>query len=201
MLKNIYLPLDLVDTLCQVSQLHAKAGDRVRRGQPLFHYKVAQKRIAFESSVDGWIRFIAIKVDDVIEGGSLLCVIDTIEIDDYRPDAQEINLHTELGEAGRRGMERAGEKAFGEFSGELFDAPEEQQGQRQRRTKEHPLLNQAKEGVPPKMSNARNNQPATDRLAEDASRDPELANQLSMQLQAQLDVTPGPSSSPTLSRG
>lgn len=201
MLKNIYLPLDLVGLSCQITQIHVKTGDRVRRGQPLLHYHLDKKRTAFDAPVDGWVRFIAIKPDDVIEGGSLLCVIDSIEIDDYRPDAQEINLHTELGEAGRRGAERAGEKSFGEFSGELFDAPEEQQGQRQRRTKEHPLLNQAKEGVPPKMSNARNNQPATERLAEDASRDPELANQLSMDLQAQLDVTPGPSTAPSPSRG
>lgn len=199
MLKNIYLPLEINHST--ITQVHIESGQRVRKGQVMFHHRINQSNKPLISEFDGWIRFVAIQPNTPVEGGTLLAIIDTIEVTDYRPDSGEFNPHTELGEAGRRGVERIGQSEFGAgYSGELFDAPTEQQGQ-QRSVKEHPLLHNMKESVPPKMSNARNNQPATERLAENASQDPELANQLSHNLQAQLNIAPGPNSSPSLTRG
>jgi hypothetical protein len=202
MLKNIYLPLSANNQSYAITQVHISAGQRVRKGQALLHYKLNNQQIPLACEHDGWVRFVATKPNDSLDSGSLLAVIDIVDVTEYRPDDNEFNPHTELGETGRRGLERAGQREFTNgYAGELFDAPTEQHGQRQRSVKEHPLLHQMKEGVPPKMSNARNNQPATERLAENASTDPELANQLSLNLQAQLDVTPGPSSAPGLTRG
>ncbi len=204
MLKNIYLSNHISDQAVDVISVAVSAGQRVRRGQLLMHLKkVDGTPIVFESTYNGWLRFVAVRPSQTVDLGSLLLIVDTQDVADYRIDSEEVNPHTELGREGRRGVEREGQKAFTEgYATALFDAPEQQQGdQAQRRIKQHPLLQNMKEGVPPKMSNAHNNQQATDRLAEDATHDPELRMQLDNKLQAQLGVTPGPSAAPTLSRG
>ncbi len=202
MLKNIYLPRNLGDKLITIDQVYVAAGDRIRRDQPLLYFKTDDgDAIKFPSPSNGWVRFVAVQSLQEVEPGTLLLVIDAQGTDDYRLDEEEVNPHTELGEKGRRGEERQGQKQYAEaYSGELFDAPEQGTGQ-QRSVREHPLLQNMKEGVPPKMSNAHNNGPATDRLAENASQDPELQQQLSQSLQAQLDIAPASTTAPSLSRG
>lgn len=204
MLKNIYLSNAISDQAVDVISVEVASGQRVRSGQLLMRLKkVDGTPLVFESAYNGWLRFVAVRPSQTVDVGSLLIIIDTQDVADYRIDSEEVNPHTELGKDGRRGVERDGQKAFTEgYAIELFDAPEQQQGdQAQRRIKQHPLLQHMKEGVPPKMSNAHNNQQAIDRLAEDATHDPELRLQLDNKLQAQLGMTPGPSSAPTLSRG
>ena len=203
MLINLYLPKSYADTTCTIANIRVTQGQRLRRDQVILYLGVNGKKIPFTSPYDGWIRFIAVKANSVVEPGDLLVIIDAIDVNDYRIDDNEVNLHTELGEDGRRGLERKGQVLLTDkkgYSGQLFDAPSEQQGQAQRSVKDHPVLKNMKEGVPPKMADARNNGPATDRLADDANRSPELQNQLSAKLQAQLGVSPGPSTSPTLTR-
>lgn len=203
MLMNLHAPRNTLGHTCLIARILAIPGQRIRRDQLILEFNLDNKKVSFASPYDGWIRFIAVKEGSSVESGDLLVIIDAIDVIDYRIDEQEVNLHTELGEQGRRGLERAGQRSFTNgYSGELFDAPAEQQGnQAQRSVKDHPFLKNMKEGVPPKMSDAHNNQPATERLAEDASNDPELRKQLDMKLQAQLHIAPGPKTSPTLTRG
>lgn len=200
---NLYLPRNYAGHACVVADIQAIQGQRVRRDQVLIDFSRDGKKIPFISPSDAWIRFIAIKSGNTVEPGDLLVIIDAIDVIDYRIDEQEVNLHTELGENGRRGLERAGQRTFTNgYSSELFDAPSEQKGnQAKPSVKDHPFLKNMKEGVPPKMSDARHNQPATDRLAEDASQSPELRKQLDMKLQAQLHISPSPTTSPSLTRG
>lgn len=204
MLKNIYLTNKISEQPVSVLSVKTEFGQRVRRGQLLLQLKGADGvLISFESPFNGWVRFVAVRAQQAVELGSLLLIVDTQDVDDYRIDAEEVNPHTELGKDGRRGAEREGQKVFTKgYATELFDAPVHQEGgQAQNRIKQHPLLQNMKEGVPPKMSNAHNNQQATDRLAEDASHDPELRKQLDNKLQAQLNITPGHGAAPTLTRG
>ena len=199
MLINLYVPKNCAGRITHIPVIQ---GQRVRRDQVLIEFSVDGRIMPFKCPHDGWIRFIAVKSGNTVEVGDLLAIIDAIDVIDYRVDDQEVNLHTELGENGRRGLERAGQRSFTNgYSSELFDAPSKQEGnQAQRSVKDHPVLKNMKEGVPPKMSDARNNQPATERLAEDASNDPELRKQLDMKLQAQLQIAPGPTTSPSLTR-
>ena len=108
--KNIYLPFDWPEALVVIHQVHIQVGQRIRRNQALLHVSVEGKAHAIPAPCDGWIRFVATKEGDPVEGGSLLVIIDAMDVADYRPDASEVNPHTELGEAGRRGAERAGQR-------------------------------------------------------------------------------------------
>lgn len=202
MLKNIYLKTDLEGQhTTLVKRINVARGQRIRRQQVLMTIIKDAEIARIEAENDGWVRFVAVKEEQSLEGGDLLLIIDSVDINEYRLDDQEVNAHSELGQDGRRGSERDGQRQIGEHSGELFDAPEQSDGGMQRSVKQHPLLQNMKEGVPPKMADAKNNQPATDRFAEDASHDPKLQKQLSAQLQAQLHIAPGPSVSPTLTKG
>ena len=198
MLKNIYLPHDLENQGVQIKRISVKRGDRIRKKQPLCDLKINDTYSSFLSEYDGWVRFVAVKTDQSSEPGTLLFIIDTVETNEYRVDSGEVNPHSELGTEGRRGAERDGQKKFAnDYSGELFDAPVEANGCGYKPSvKEHPLLQNMKEGVPPKMSDAANNDPAIERTAEDASRDPELRNQLTKQLQNQLGISSSPSAAP-----
>ena len=62
---------------------------------------------------------------------------------------------------------------------------------------QHPLMQNMKEGVPPKMSSDAANNPEAIKELENAANDPELKIHLGQQLQKQLDIQPGPSSAPT----
>lgn len=199
MLKNIYLPLDLGNQSVQIGRVLVKHGDRIRKEQPLCHLRINNINTPFQSPHDGWIRFVAAQSNQVSESGKLLFIIDAIEVTEYRVDPAEVNPDSELGNNGRRGVERDGQKTFAaDYSAELFNAPKEGNSCGYKPSvKEHPLLQNMKEGVPPKMSDAANNDPAVERTAEDASRDPELRNQLTQQLQNQLGVSSSPGASPS----
>ena len=203
MLKNIYLQRAIAgecETLVQ--RVHAVVGQRIRAGQVLLELTVDGQPQTVTAECNCWVRFAAVREDQQPAVGDLLFIIDAIDTGEYRPDGQEVSAHSELGQDGRRGLEREGQRAFGnDVSGQLFDAPQESEGQGQQRSvKEHPLLQRMKEGVPQKMSNAENNQVATDRFAEDASNDPELQKQLSQKLEAQLQISQSPTVAPSLTR-
>jgi pyruvate/2-oxoglutarate dehydrogenase complex dihydrolipoamide acyltransferase (E2) component len=204
MLKNIHLPRALQgDQSTIVSGIPVQAGSRIRSGQVLLELLSDDQPTQLKAESNGWLRFVAIRPNQELNAGDLLFIVDTIDTTEYRSDAGEINPDSELGKDGRRGAEREGQRAFGsEFSGELFDAPSKSEGAGQQSSvKSHPLLERMKEGVPQKMSNAENNAVATDRLAEDASNDPELRKQLSAQLESRLQIGSAPSAAPTLGRG
>ena len=203
MIKNIYVPLKIAQKDIQVADIFIQRGDRIRRKQLLMILKSDNIETPIQSDNNGWVRHIAPQHNQSISPGDLLMILDVMEDNDYRVDPSELNPDTELGENGRRGLEREGEKQFSnEVAAALFNAPQENEGDQQRHgVKQHPFLSNAKEGVPPKMSHAENNHQATDQLAEDASTDPQLANQLNNELKARLNVNPGPSASPTLTRG
>lgn len=204
MLKNIYLQpafIGVHDTL--VKRICVQPGQRIRTGQALLEVVVDGVGHFIHAEGNAWLRYIAVRENQYVEEGDLLFIIDTVETGDYRPDAQEVNSHTELGQEGRRGLEREGQRAFGkDVSGQLFDAPLDKNGRgAERSVKQHPLLSRMKEGVPPKMSHAENNHQATERFAEDASNDPELQKQLSAKLEAQLQIGSQPTIAPSLTRG
>lgn len=201
--KNIHAPLELPADNLVLSDIFVQRGERVRRKQLLAILASGSLEIPIQAECNGWVKTIIARQDQKIEPGDLLLTLDIIEDNDFRIDNGELNPETELGQDGRRGLEREGQKQFlNEVSAPLFDAPQQNEGGQQRHgVKQHPLLQNAKEGVPPKMSNAENNPQATDKLAEDASADPELANRLSAELQQRLDVNPGPSAAPTLTIG
>ena len=200
MLRNVYLPKNLVESEAFVQRIGVAVGDRVRPDQALLQLSIVNNPSPLLSAYHGWVRFVAVTQGQRVEPGSLLLIIDAQEVGDYRLDELEVSLNTELGENGRRGEERQGQRQYTKgYSGELFDAPREKQGMQESSVKEHPYLQKMKEGVPPKMSNARENAPATERLVEEAAQNPEL--RLSHQLQAQLNITPSSTSAPNLSRG
>jgi pyruvate/2-oxoglutarate dehydrogenase complex dihydrolipoamide acyltransferase (E2) component len=203
MLKNIYLKkYPHVQSAISVKCINVKRGQRIRSDQVLITLVNNAEHIDIKAQNNGWVRFVAVKEKQALSIGDLLLIIDSVDTSDYRLDDQEVNPQSELGQEGRRGAEREGQRKIGTHSGELFDAPEKSEGGMRQSVKQHPLLQNMKEGVPPKMANAKNNQPATDRFAEDAAgNDPKLQKQLSAQLQAQLNITPGPNVSPSLTRG
>jgi pyruvate/2-oxoglutarate dehydrogenase complex dihydrolipoamide acyltransferase (E2) component len=202
MIRNIQAPQALQQDTT-ISDIFIMRGDRIRRGQLLLILKSNQVETPIQAEYDGWVQHVAVAHDQTILPEQLLLNINTIEDNDYRIDSGELNPESELGKDGRRGLERDGQKQFAnDYAAPLFDAPQQNEGGQQRHgVKQHPFLQNAKEGVPPKMSHANNNPQATDLLAEDASRDPELAHQLSAELQQRLDVNPGPSAAPTMTRG
>lgn len=203
MLKNIYLqPAFRGERDTVVRRICVARGQRIRAGQVLLELLVDGQLQEITADSNCWLRFIAVHELKQVEVGDLLFIIDVIDTGEYRADGQEITADTELGQKGRRGLEREGQREFGkEVSGELFDAPQEGEGKgHQRSVKEHPLLQRMKEGVPQKMSHAEHNQVATDRFAEDASNDPELQKQLSAKLEAQLQITQSPTIAPSLTR-
>ncbi len=59
---------------------------------------------------------------------TILFIIDVVDVNDFQPDSAEVNPHTKLGEAGRRALERQGQRSFGYPTGPLFDAPEASNG-------------------------------------------------------------------------
>ena len=203
MLKNIYLQRKIAgehNTLAQ--SVCVVSGQRVRSGEVLLKLLADGQPQMVTAEGNCWVRFVAVREGNQLSIGDLLFIIDAVDTDEYRPDDHEVSAHSELGQDGRRGLEREGQRAFGnDVSGQLFDAPQESEGYcQQRSVKEHPLLQRMKEGVPQKMSHAEHNQVATDRFAEDASNDPELQKQLSQKLEAQLQITQSPTVAPSLTR-
>ena len=131
----------------------------------------------------------------------MLLIIDVIESIDFKVDSDEFGSHTELGESGRRKYERDGQKAFGDSVKALFEAHQESLGVGQSPLRQHPMMANMKEGVPPKMSSdAANNQDAVNDFVDEATRNPELRKELSKELSQQLNIQPGPSSAPTLTK-
>ncbi len=198
MIKQIYVPADLGAGEIIVTDIRVQRGSRIRHGEILLLFTVNGQERPYLSKYNGWVRMVVVRVGQVVRPGELLMLIDTVEPADYRPDGSEFNQKTELGGQGRRELERTGEAKFGEgFSAPLFDAPERGEG-KGNQMPQNPLMQNMKEGVPPKMqASAANNQPAIDKLSEDASNDPELRKQLSMQLQQELSITPSPTIAPT----
>ncbi|AAO90797.1 acetyl-CoA carboxylase biotin carboxyl carrier protein subunit [Coxiella burnetii] len=197
MLKKIYAPLAGTVTDMQVTRY-----DRIRRSQTLLQLKAGETLTPIVASYDGWVRHVFIKSEQAVTTGQVLFIIDVVDINDFQPDSTEVNPHTELGEAGRRGLERQGQRSFGHPAGPLFDAPEASNGMGHRGSvKPHPHLIGMKEGTPNKMSaNAATNKTAIEQTADNATHDPELAKQLSQQLQQRLQIGSALHKSPTLSR-
>ncbi len=185
-----------------VDTIAVQKGDRVHQKQILTHLRTAnQELIPIAAPHDGWIRSIAVKKRHSVQEDELLFVLDILTTQDYRVDEHEVNPSTELGIAGRRGLEREGQrKLVTAYSGELFEALERQNGQHKlsQAVKIHPLVSRAKEGVPPKMSaEVTNNTIAIERFIEEAAHDPALQKQLSHQLEQQLNIQSSPSSAPS----
>jgi hypothetical protein len=198
MIKQIYVPKDLAPGEIVIKVLRVERGARIRRGQVLLEFTVNQQPEAFFSQHDGWVRMLVGRPEQVMRPGELLMLIDMLEAIDYQPDGAEVSPQSELGGAGRRGLEREGQSQFAKgYSAPLFDAPERGEGMGNR-LPQNPLMRNMKEGVPPKMqASAANNQPAIDKMSEDASHDPELRQQLSKELQQELNISPAPSIAPS----
>ena len=200
--RNIRVPKRLSPSPIIVEKINVQAGDRVRQQQILAYLHTPKKRVPIIAPSDGWIKFIATKEKKHVKGGDLLFIIDIMATEDYRVDPEEINNASELGANGRRGLERDGQQQFAKaYAAELFDSPEaHQEGFGKEGTKEHPLMANAKEGVPLKMSaHVADNQAAMDQFSEEAGNDPELQKQLSNELRQELSIQSSPSTTPTLS--
>ena len=199
MYRNIRAPKRLPSPIT-VDTIEVHPGERVRQQQILAYLNTPTERLPIIAPCDGWIKLVAVREKNYVTGGELLFTIDIMATEDYQVDHQEVNGATELGVAGRRGAERDGQRQFAEsYAAELFENPETQQGVAAQGTKAHPLMANAKEGVPLKMSaSASDNQAAVDQFSEEASKDPELQKQLSHQLQQQLNIQPDQTPSPTL---
>ncbi|MCH9644306.1 MAG: acetyl-CoA carboxylase biotin carboxyl carrier protein subunit [Gammaproteobacteria bacterium] len=202
MIKNIHVPLDLSQQGVQVADIFVQPGERIRRKQLLMLLKSGNIETPLQSQFNGWVKHIAVKFDQDVAPGDLLLIIDVMEDNDYRIEG-DISPESELGQDGRRGLEREAQKQLADgIAAPLFDAPQQTEGNQQHHgVKQHPFLQNAKEGVPPKMSHAENNHPAVDQLAEDASSNQDLANKLDAKLQQRLGTSPGPSAAPTLTLG
>ncbi len=200
MLKRIYAPKKIDGSTCKVDQVLVARDDRVYRDSLLLSLVDDTTRLAIAASGHGWVRYVAVKLGDQVKPGELLLIVDIVDVNEYRPDDAEVNPQVELGEEGRRGLERKIQKSFAQgYANELFDAPNKEGQGMGPGMREHPILGQMKESLPPKMrSNAAHNDVAIDHLAEEASRDPELQKQLSAQLQQDLQVSQAPSTSPQL---
>lgn len=198
MIKQIYVPADLGAGEIIVKAIFVERGARIRVGDALLKFTVNGEERAFLSQHNGWVRMRVCRLEQVMRPGELLLSIDAIETVDYRPDSSEFNQQSELGGQGRRGIERDGQSKFGEgYSAPLFDAPERGHGMGPQLPK-NPLMRNMKEGVPPKMqASTSNNQPAIDKMSEEASHDPELRQQLSNELQQELHISPAPSVAPS----
>lgn len=198
MIKPIYIPNDLGAAEVVVKSILLERGARLRRDLPLLELDVKGEKRVLVSPYNGWLRIILTKAGRAHRAGEVVLHVDVVESVDYRPDSAEFNQKTELGSEGRRGLEREGQKAFAKaYSAPLFDAPERGEGQGNR-LPQNPLMQNMKEGVPPKMqASAASNQPAIDKMSEEATHDPQLRQQLSLQLQQELNISPAPSVAPT----
>ena len=183
-----------------VDHINVQKGDRVRRQQVLAQLRVSHKKIVpVIAPSDSWVRHVAVKEQAHVKGGDVLFIIDSMPSADYQTDATEVNNTTELGEKGRRKLERDGERKLAtKFSAPLVNALEQSgNGHAASYTgvKQHKFLKNKKEGVPLKMSeHAAKNQKAINK----ARNDPALQKQMNNQLQKQLGVGAAPSSAPTL---
>lgn len=202
--RKILVPQNLTGDI-QIADVHVALHQRVRRDEILVTLRAGDLDIQVRSPSDGWVKFVAVKSNQVVGIGDLLMILSVFDVGEYRLDDQEVSLLTELGEDGRRGLEREGQKQYTDgYDKALFDAPTDEHGQRTGDLKVNPLTERMKEGVPPKMNaNAANNGPAKQHTVEQASGDPAYAEKLSAQLQQELDIAPGdaPSSAPTFTRG
>jgi len=220
MIKNICVPKDLQSANVTVNEVMVKRGDRILRDTVLVNLLVGDTVTPVVSVYDGWVKYVAAKENKAVALGDLLLVVDVISTIDYRIDGEEVSVYTELGESGRRGAERDGQRKFGKgYSAELFDAPERESAKstenekasstgsagrgrgamgKESSLKENPLMKNMKESLPPKMkANAAVNGVAIKQLAEEAGNDPELRKQLSSELKQQLEIQIAPSAAPT----
>lgn len=196
-LKKITTPRELSGDIT-VAVISIMVEGRVYRDDVLMELAVGDHFISIRSPSHGWVKQITVTQGQHVAAGDVLCVLSVFDRDDYRPDGDEVNLKTELGDEGRRGEERKGQRKFGQYDKALFDAPAGEKGNSFNQLKENPLTARMKEGVPPKMkASANQNNPAIDHFAEDAASNPELQNKLSQQLQQQLNIQPGPTVTPT----
>ena len=121
MIKHIHVPAFVEDASVEVLDVHIKEGARLRRGMVMVTLRQDGVLLPIRAELDGWIRFVATKSKQTLSKGDLLLVVDMVETTDYRVDPNEFNTSTELGHDGRRGLERAGQKVFGEHARALFE--------------------------------------------------------------------------------
>ena len=198
MIKHLYVPPYIESDLpIEVIDVQVKEGARLRRGSVMLTLRQDGILLPIRAEFDGWIRFIAVSRQQEVDKGQLLVIVDMIDTTDYRVDPAEFNTSTELGHEGRRGLERDGQKAFGEHARVLFEESQEKGMAQFNGLQQHPLMQNMKEGVPPKMGADAANNPEAIKELENASNDPELKIQLGQKLQKQLSIQPGPSSAPT----
>lgn len=201
MMKYVHVPHYLSGNDVVIESIDVTQGQRIRRGTALCHLEQEGVMTPVVAQQDGWVRQIAVKSAQRVQVGELLLIVDVTEVNDFSADADELGPHTELGEQGRRALEREGQKAFGKAVKALFEAHEQSGGMGQSPLREHPYTSEMKEGVPPKMSSdAPNNQDAVKEFVEDATNSPELRKQLDHQLQKQFDAQPTYSTAPTLTK-
>lgn len=200
-LKKIVVPREFTQEVI-VSELHVTPGMRVYRDMDLATLHVAGHPFILKSPYHGWVKLIFVKPEQFVKKHEVLMLLSVLEVQAYRPDEQEVNLESELGQEGRRGLEREGQNKFGQPDKALFDAPSQQQGMGHSSLKQNPLLAGMKEGVPPKMrASGQENAPATQDLIERSETSPQLQAKLTAELQNQLQMdTPAPSAAPTLTR-
>jgi len=201
--NTVKVPKSLKTSSIVVECIEVQTGDRVRHRQLLASLRVGNELVPVTAPCDGWIRLVAVKEQTQVKSGDLLFVIDSMPAEDYQVDTEEVNGLTELGENGRRGSLRDGQRQhIKAYSQTLVDAPQAQQGNGQQivsGVETHPIMANAKEGVPLKQSaHASQNQDALDRFNEDVSSDPELQNKLGNELKARYAAQSAPSAAPTL---
>lgn len=186
--RRIVTPKEIIGTAV-VEKLHVQRRQRVYKDQLLLTLRYQNQPLNIHAPAHGFVTTFAVDEEQAVTALELLLIMDAMSANDYSPAEQEVNPNTELGQHGRRALERGILQAYGEFTAPLFEAP--QAGQPGPGLPQHPLLSQMKEGVPPKMSaDAAHNDPAIERTIENASHDPELQKQLGAQLQQQLHIQP-----------
>lgn len=203
MFHRLSVPEEITADSIIVDQVLVKRKERVYRDQTLIVLVCGRIKIPIVAPDHGFVSYISVQLGQKVSQAETLLMMDIIDVSRYRPDEQQVNPESELGQHGRRALERELLKKFGNgFSAPLFEAPAKEGGLgSHRELRSHPLLQRMKEGVPPKMrAEASNNQPAIDQLAENATHDNELRLQLSQQLQQQLNISPSPVNAPKLTR-
>ena len=200
MLKRIYVPKTDAKSI-SVGEIYTAPGHRVYKGDLLMYLNIPGDTVSIYAPDNGWVKRLAIFETQPVKVNQLLLVIDILTINEYKPDDASVNLHTELGEKGRRGLEREAQRQHTNgYANPLFDAPEKGQGAAAG-VREHPLMGRMKEGVPPKMrSETASNNVAVDHAITEAAHDPELQKQMSKQLQQTLQITQAPSTAPQAKR-
>lgn len=200
--KKILAPKLAATDRCVVVAVHTESGVKILKNAAVFTINLNGEELTLTSPCSGRVNQIFARAGVKLTPKALLALIESFDVPEYRPAQDEVNPDTELGHLGRRGIEREGQREFGNGNeNPLFEAPEKGQGQGQSSSvQQNPLTQNMKEGVPPKMNaSAAQNQTAVDHMAEEASKDPQLQMQLSQQLQAQLNVTPSHTTAPTAS--